>query len=113
MKRGIWNETDYSVRMRDTQELDQELRLRPKEVVLPMSGIVAFESRHAPGFARSTLRHEFSKFLYLIAGKAQVRSDKTIFHLTSESLLHVRSGTTHFYEDNEGEPVTLFALCYR
>src|SRR5688500_11942850 len=81
------------------EELDQEFSLCPRKVVLPPSGIVAFESRHAPGFARSTLKDDFSKFLFLIAGEAQVKSEGFSFDLTSESLLHVRSGITHFYED--------------
>jgi AraC-like DNA-binding protein len=90
-----------------------EPSVRPRDVVLPPCGILVFESRHAPGFVESSLCDPFSKFLLVVAGKAQVRSAAAIAHLTPRSLLHVASGTRHVYSEDRGAPVTLFALCHR
>lgn len=89
------------------------LSTRPRDVVIPPCGVLVFESHHAPGFTPSTLCDPFSKFLLVVAGNAQVRSEAGIAHLSAESLLHVASNAPHLYTEDRTSPVTLFALCYR
>src|ERR1041384_5242072 len=92
---------------------DEELRSRPTEVRVPDSGVIVFESRHAPGFPRATLCDPFSKFLFVIEGKARVRAGNLQCKLSSDSLLHVSAKVTHQYEEERTLPVTLLALCFR
>ncbi len=95
--------------------LDQadELARRPKQFPVPAFGAVIFESRHAPGFVPSVLQHEFSKFLFVIAGGARLEGDGHVFLLGPHSLVHVPSGQRHFYTDVPQDPVTLYAIHYR
>src|SRR5690606_27222046 len=83
-----------------------ELSTRPRDVVIPPCGVLVFESHHAPGFTPSTLCDPFSKFLLVVAGNAQVRSEAGIAHLSAESLLHVASNAPHLYSEDRTSPVT-------
>lgn len=87
--------------------------LRPKKVDLPEFGISVFESRHAKGFARSQLCENFSKFLFILNGRAQVRSGGEDYDLRPQSLLHIRAQVAHEYLESPAAPITLFALCYK
>lgn len=87
--------------------------LRPKVVPPPASGVVVFESRHAPGFAPSVLEQDFAKFLLVIAGQARLSLGTAAHLLAADSLVHVTAHTRHFYADVPADPVTLYAIHYQ
>lgn len=89
-----------------------ELSAQPRVVPMTDSGIVVFESRHAPGFA-SVLRQDFPEFLWIIQGKARVTTDQQSFLIEPNSLVHIAARTHFSYEDAPRQPVTLYSIQYR
>jgi AraC-like DNA-binding protein len=86
---------------------------RTEPVAMPAFGVVAFESRHAPGFATPVLRQDFSEFRLVISGQARLDSGNRMFLLGADSLVHAPAQSELRYQDMPNQPVTLCAIQYR
>jgi AraC family L-rhamnose operon regulatory protein RhaS len=86
---------------------------RPKAVGMPDFGVVVFESQHAPGFADSVDRQDFSEFLLVISGHVRLDSGDRMFHLGANSLLHSPAQSELRYQDMPRQPVRLCSIQYR
>ena len=90
----------------------EERVVRPKVVPVPEFGVVVFESRHGPGFV-GELKDDFSKFLLIIAGRAQWEAGGQRLAVATDSLVHIPAGLSHRQQDTANEPVVLYAIHYR
>jgi AraC-like DNA-binding protein len=98
--------------MRSVLHPSAELVTSPKRVLMPESGLVVFESRHAPGFF-GELKDEYAKFHLVISGRARWESCGRAYSVGPDTLFHIAAGVPHRQRDLSGEPVTLYAIHYR
>ena len=98
--------------MSSVSDVASELVTSPKRVLMPKSGLVVFESRHAPGFF-GELRDEYAKFHLVISGRARWESSGREYPVGLDTLCHIPAGVAHRQRDLPGEPVTLYAIHYR
>ena len=89
-----------------------DLAVNPNSRLLPEFGIVIFEKRHAPGFAASVMRQDFSEFLLVLTGQARLEGGERVFHLSPGSLVHAPADCDYQYQDKRGWPVTGYAIRY-
>lgn len=79
---------------------------------MPACGVVAFESRHGPGFF-GEMTDAYAKFHLLIAGRALWESQGREYTVSGDTLFHIAERVPHRQRDLPGEPVTLYAIHYR
>ena len=98
--------------MNSVSDAANEFVTSPKRVLMPRSGLVVFESRHAPGFF-GELKDEYAKFHLVIAGRARWESHGQPYSVGPDTLFHIAAGVPHRQRNLPGEPVTLYAIHYR
>lgn len=84
----------------------------PIPVTLPELGCTVFESRHAPGFAMAVGEWPFHKICWIECGRGFLRTESDRRRLGQDSLVFVREGVRHAFEDRKGDPMTLYMVCF-
>ncbi|MES2307659.1 MAG: helix-turn-helix transcriptional regulator [Verrucomicrobiota bacterium] len=95
-----------------TDAHSKELVRSPKRVKMPPSGIVVFQSQHAPGFS-GDMKDEYSKFHLIISGRAEWETPETKSVVGPDTLIHIPAQMSHRQRDFPGNPVTVYVIHYR
>ncbi|EEF63027.1 beta-N-acetylglucosaminidase domain-containing protein [Pedosphaera parvula] len=89
-----------------------ELERTPKKAVIPASGLLVFESHHAPGFSGQA-KDTSSKFHLVIAGHSRWEGGGRRYFLGPDTLIHIPAGQAYSQADLPNDPVTVYGVHYR
>lgn len=87
-------------------------RSRPREVVLPASGIFVFESRHAEDFEMQPEAWPFHKLCLIASGQGLLEWRGRRYPLETGQLLFLPAGLSHRFLDAARAPLVLALACF-